>query len=82
MALEAGCESIDDIINAVQKQIDYFKQLKDDGYTVKTGQADDHLEIHPPQRDGYYWGRCKTCGHHLELPIGTQQPKSCDNCME
>ena len=80
MALEAECESLDDIIDAVKAQIEYFKQLKEEGYSVKQGISIDYLQIHPPRHDGYYWGRCKGCGHHLELPIGTQQPRICEYC--
>lgn len=78
---EAGCKSIDDIINAIQNQIDYFTQLKKDGYKIRMGDGVDSLEIIPPRRKGFYWGRCKTCGHHLELPKGTQQPTRCENCQ-
>jgi hypothetical protein len=80
LGLEPECKSIDDIIDAIQGEIDYFTQLKKEGYKVREGDAEDYLEIIPPRRKGFYWGRCKTCGYHLELPKGTQQPTTCDNC--
>lgn len=80
LGLEAECKSIDDIINAIQGQIDYFTYLNSKGYKAQPGDAEDYFEIIPPRRKGFYWGRCKNCGYHLELPKGTQQPNSCDNC--
>jgi len=80
LSLEADCESIDDIIHAIEKEIEYFNQLKNEGYRVREGDAEDYLEIIPPKRKGFYWGRCRTCGYHLELLKRTQQPTSCNQC--
>ena len=80
LGLEANCETIDDIIAAIQEQIDYFTELKESRYRVGGAINDDYMEIYPPRRKGFYWGRCKNCGYHIELPIGQQQPQSCDRC--
>ena len=80
IGLEAGCKSLDDVIDVIQNEIEYFTKLKKKGYKAKEGSAEDYLEIIPPKRKGHYWGRCKKCGFHLELPRGTQQPTGCDNC--
>ncbi|TFF93079.1 hypothetical protein EU546_06720 [Candidatus Thorarchaeota archaeon] len=80
MGLETDCNSIEDIIAAIQAQIEYFESLKDEGYTIGGAIADDYMEVYPPKREGYYWGRCKNCGYHLELPIGEQQPSQCKHC--
>ena len=81
IGLEAECKTIDDIIDAIQAEIDYFSALKKEGYHIKEGDAIDYLEIHPPKRDGFYWGRCRNCGYHIELPVGNQQPNKCDHCQ-
>lgn len=80
MGLEADCRSIEDIIAAIQAQIEYFESLKVKGYTIGGEIAEDYMEVYPPKREEYYWGRCKNCGYHLELPIGEQQPGQCEHC--
>lgn len=81
LGLDAECESIDDIIGAIQDQIDYFPSLKREGYHVED-MGNDFLAIIRPKRDGFYWGRCRSCGYRVEIPVGTQQPSECDNCRE
>lgn len=49
MALEGSCRSIEDIIVAIQTQIEYFESLKDKGYTIGGAIADEYMEIHPPK---------------------------------
>ncbi len=80
LGLEAECKTLDDIIDTVQAEIDYFSSLKKKGYKVGGAIADDYLEIYPPKRKGFYWGRCKNCGFHLEINKGTKPPEKCDFC--
>ena len=80
LGLEAECKTLDNIIDAIRTEIDYFTALKKEGYKVGGAIADDYLEVHPPKRKGFYWGRCKNCGYHLEIPKGQQQPEKCVNC--
>ncbi|MCF2135904.1 MAG: hypothetical protein K9W43_01570 [Candidatus Thorarchaeota archaeon] len=80
IGLEAGCKTIDDIIDLIQSEIDYFIRLKELGFTAQDGDSIDYLELRPIKREGFYWGRCKNCGNILELPIGTQQPDFCQQC--
>lgn len=81
LGLEAGCKSIDDIIDVIQNEVDFFTQLKKEGYSAREGDAVDLLEIIHPQRKGFYWGRCKNCGYHSEMAKGSQQPTTCDHCQ-
>jgi hypothetical protein len=80
LGLEAECKTMDDIIDAIQAEIEYFISLKEKGYKVGGAIADDYLEIYPPRRKGFYWSRCKNCGSHLELSKGTKPPERCDFC--
>lgn len=80
IGLEAKCKTIDDIIDLMQLEIDHFIELKELGFTAQDGGSVDYLELRRTKREGFYWGRCKNCGHILELSIGTQQPDSCELC--
>jgi hypothetical protein len=81
LGLEGECKTIDDIIAAIQDEIDYFTSLKEQGYRVGGAIADDYMELYPPQHKGSYWGRCKNCGTLLELKTGAKAPEKCANCM-
>lgn len=42
-----GCKSIEDVIMALELEVNYFKTRKDEGYEVKDVE-DDYVSLSPP----------------------------------
>jgi hypothetical protein len=76
----AGCDTIDDVIETLEGQAQYFKDLRDKGYTVDGEIPDDYMHIVPPERAGHYWARCKACGGYYEAPHGNAE-RVCEECQ-
>ena len=76
----AEAENIDDDIELLQGQVEFFKELNEKGYQIDEP-GDDYMLIIPPYREGYYWARCKKCGTFYEEVEG-QARRVCDSCKE
>jgi hypothetical protein len=49
-----GCDDIGDVISTLEGTLNYFKKLKDEGYTVDGPIVDDYMYIVPPTKIGYF----------------------------
>ena len=73
-------QDIDDVIEILEGQVAFFKDLKKKGYTIEEP-GDDYMSIIPPNHDGFYWARCRKCGDEYEEELGVSE-RTCSKCKE
>ena len=74
------CKNIDEVIEKLDVTLEYFKNLKKQGYRVDGPISDDYMELAPPYRVGFYWMACQECGGHYEMPAGRISHGVCQEC--
>ena len=73
-------KDIDEVIEILEGQVAFFRELREKGYRI-TEPGNDYMLIIPPQRDGFYWARCKKCGKKYEEEDGVSK-RLCPACKE
>ena len=77
-----SCSSFEELIQRLELTTALARSLSEQGYTLGSQLEQEVYEVLPPDKVGYYWVQCDSCGTIRSEPIGKKPKRLCRYCLE